>query len=630
MAGMAIGQRRCCHFGSKIFRAHLQPGVWWHMLLGRHILETGNLIIDHSIFTWTAATPHSTYNAWIAEILLYLVYSKTGSMGLIALRYGAYSGFFVLATYFAIQRGVATNPLAWIIIILGTVLSFAAMYVQPELFSFVFMFVLVWLYFFIRGIGVRAWALCYFFPLIIVLWVNAHGAFVLSALFFMAIGLGEICNVAFSSTKAMPTQLRIHLFLALALCLPALLVNPYGYALPLDLISGNFYSISELKMFSQTIMAYLPTFLANAPPDYALDYLLLAMVVYVFLLWQLLKTKQIDWVVIFAFLAYSFLFVQFGRATYPLAPVFVFSSLELLATKTGSWAWPRAKYSRIVIALFSAACICLIAWRVINTTICAGNLWTDPLIATMFPIEEADYIGQLPQVKKLGNTYDEGGYLLYRLWPATQVMIDSRYFPFKPWFEQYMRFENGQDIPKFISEHQADIWFVPHNKDSLMQWFSLNKAHAWTPVFFSPAGAVFAPITGAKQELKYSSNIEYIASFAALKYVFDSSIMLKNLALAARIQVHTAALAASRPSCNRYYILSHEMLEAVIGFRAFWSGDYATAAAHLSKGGYFIHPLDVAITALKLLAKHAWDSNDYASARMRAMGSVSLGSHRRS
>ena len=157
-----------------------------------------------------------------------------------------------------------------------------------------------------------------------------------------------------------------------------------------------------------------------------------------------------------------------------------------------------------------------------------------------------------------------------------------------------------------------------------MQWFSLNKAHAWTPVFFGPAGVVFAPITGAKQELKYSSNIEYIASFAALKYVFDSSIMLKNLALAARIQVHTAALAASRPSCNRYYILSHEMLEAVIGFRAFWSGDYATAAAHLSKGGYFIHPLDVAVTALKVLAQRAWDSNDYAAARMRAIEALIL------
>ena len=399
------------------------------MLLGRHILETGNLSVDHAIFTWTPALSHSSYNAWIAEVLLYLVYMKLGPTGLIFLRYLAHGSFFALAVYFAIQRGVAINPLAWIIIILGTVLSFAAMYVQPELFSFVFMFVLVWLYFFIRGIGVRAWALCYLFPLIIVLWVNTHGAFVLSALFFMAIGLGEICNVAFSSTKAMPVQLRVHFFLALALCLPALLINPYGYELPLDIIHDGITHTSGLNTLSHSIIAFLPTFLANAPPDYALDYLLLAMVIYVFLLWQLLKTKQIDWVVIFAFLAYSFLFVQFGRATYPLAPVFVFSSLELLATKTGSWAWPRAKYSRIVVALFSAACICLVAWRVINVAICAGNLWTDPLIATMFPVDEADYIRQLPQVKKLGNTYGEGGYLLYRLWPTTKVMVARAIFP---------------------------------------------------------------------------------------------------------------------------------------------------------------------------------------------------------
>ena len=85
--------------------------IWWQMVFGQHMLATGNLIIDHSIFTWTPAIPHSTYNAWIAEIFLYLLYAKMGPIGLIVLRYLAFGGFFALAAYFAIQRGVAIHPL---------------------------------------------------------------------------------------------------------------------------------------------------------------------------------------------------------------------------------------------------------------------------------------------------------------------------------------------------------------------------------------------------------------------------------------------------------------------------------------------------------------------------------------
>ena len=297
----------------------ISPDIWWHMTIGRHIWETGNIIVDHSIFTWTAANSYSSYNNWIAEVVLYLVYAKIGPMGLIVLRYLTFGGFFTLAAYFAIQRGVATNPLTWIIIILGSVLSFAAMLVQPELFSVVLMFITVWLYFFIRYAGVRAWPLCYLFPLILIVWVNSHGGFVLSALFFISVAVGEVLNAGFGLAKAMPIKLRMHFFLALALCLPALLVNPYGYALPLDILSGNFVSTAEMKLYSKIFPPYTPTYLSNSPPSYALDYLLIAMVIYSFLLWQALKNGQIDWVIILPFLAYSFVFVQFERFTYPLA-----------------------------------------------------------------------------------------------------------------------------------------------------------------------------------------------------------------------------------------------------------------------------------------------------------------------
>ena len=164
------------------------------MAIGRHILTTGQLVVNHAVFTWTTATPYHLYNAWIAEILLYLLYAKLGSIGLLAFRYFVHGSFLALAIYFAIRRRVWINPLAWVIITIGIVLSFYALFIQPEVFSFVFMFITVFIYFIIRDIGIRAWAWCYLFPVITLLWVNSHGAFVLGVIFFLFVGSGELLN----------------------------------------------------------------------------------------------------------------------------------------------------------------------------------------------------------------------------------------------------------------------------------------------------------------------------------------------------------------------------------------------------------------------------------------------------
>ena len=392
--------------------------LWWHMAIGRHILDTGQLVVNHAIFTWTLTTAYFTYNTWIADCLLYLIYYHTGSIGIFTLKCFAYIGFFALAVYFALRGEHRLNPLIWVIISLGMVLAFVAQIAPLELFSFVFMYITVFVYFFIRAIGAKAWAICYLFPIIAILWVNSHGAFILSAAFFLSISCGEILNIWFGSPKALPAPLRIHFFIALALCLPALLLNPYGYELPLNIISGKFYSTSELETFAHAIGGWEPTSAHNVPPYYAIDYLLAAMAIYVILIWQPLQYKHVDWVAMLAFLAYSFLYVKFTRATYFLAPVFVFISLDLLTYQENRWIWPQALIPKLMIAVLCVLSVGIIDWRGVDAARCADKLWTGSMATSMLPVEEAEYIRQVPKLKKLGNTYNESGYFLYQLWPT--------------------------------------------------------------------------------------------------------------------------------------------------------------------------------------------------------------------
>ncbi|MCP3908058.1 MAG: hypothetical protein GY712_08575, partial [Oceanicoccus sp.] len=320
--------------------------LWWHMALGRHILDSGSLIIDHAQFSWTPATSYHVYNSWLTDIILYRVNEWLGTGGLIALRFLVYFGIVMLAWRHAARLGIAGNPLSWLIILISLTVIWVANEIKPELFSLGFMSIVVWLYYHMRTQGNQAWRLPYLYPFLLVLWINMHGAFFIASLFFACVVAGELLNARFSPDQAMPKKLRKHFLIALGLCIPALLLNPFTYELPLE-IMGTLLK-NEVAGYSR-ISAYLPTFIFNFPPHYMLDYLIAAMVLFVFLLWQKLKLRQTDWVVILSFVAYCILFIQMGRTTAYLAPVFLFAALDLLAEKERSWAWPVSLSGQILL-----------------------------------------------------------------------------------------------------------------------------------------------------------------------------------------------------------------------------------------------------------------------------------------
>ncbi|HIE54893.1 MAG TPA: hypothetical protein EYP90_06905, partial [Chromatiaceae bacterium] len=246
--------------------------VWWHMLLGKQILGTGSLIPDHSIYTWMPADAYGVYNAWLAEVLLYITHQSGGNMGLLLIRYSIYSLFFLLAAGYAYQRRIFPHPLAWLIILVGLMISAPAFTVKPGLFTLGFMALTVWLYFTIRHSRNNAAWMPYLFPVILILWENSHGAFFIVALFFVAIIAGEILNVFFSPSQALPSNVRKHLFISLGLCIPALFINPFGYELPLHILN----TVLGLAPPPDTrTKEFWPTFMFNDPPYYMLDYMIL-------------------------------------------------------------------------------------------------------------------------------------------------------------------------------------------------------------------------------------------------------------------------------------------------------------------------------------------------------------------
>jgi hypothetical protein len=379
--------------------------LWWHIALGRQVLDSGSLIPDHSIYTWTPASAYHAYNSWLSDIILYFIDKLLGTAGLLLLRYCVFFAILLLAVYFAVKRHLNYHPLTWVIVLLGVSLGGISTLIKPELFSMCFMTLVVWLYYHIRSIGDRGWWLSYLFPLILIVWVNMHGAFFISSLFFLSTIVGEFLNLAFSPSQAMSVRLRKHYFVSMLLCIPALVVNPYGIDLPLSII--NSLANNSAQDFSY-INAYQPSFVLNKAPHYILDYLLLAMVVFVVLLWQKLKLRRTDWVVILSFVIFSMLFTQMIRTTYFLAPVFIFSSLDLLGTRTDSTLWPKKSVAKHIITIVSVVIVAIMSWRIIYY---GKMVITDPVdwfksiqfVGDRFPQAEANYISSHLKGRRVGN-----------------------------------------------------------------------------------------------------------------------------------------------------------------------------------------------------------------------------------
>src|SRR6266849_2562756 len=76
--------------------AILDPDFWWHIRIGRWMVENGHLPTKY-IFTYTAPSHVWTDHEYLTEMLMWLVYSKAGALG-IGLAFGAitYAGFYLM------------------------------------------------------------------------------------------------------------------------------------------------------------------------------------------------------------------------------------------------------------------------------------------------------------------------------------------------------------------------------------------------------------------------------------------------------------------------------------------------------------------------------------------------------
>ncbi|MCG8346229.1 MAG: hypothetical protein MI924_00430, partial [Chloroflexales bacterium] len=191
----------------RVFLTPVPPhDFWWHMAMGRLIFETGAIpTVDSFSFTQSGELFYN--QGWLAQIVMYLVY-RIGSVPLLVFM----QAIVLVLTYglllrLCIRRSGAVRLSAGLLLMTTMPLSFDNWNIRPQSYAFLlfvaFVYVLTawrenWNQ---RAEGNRKsstqrvsviwrWRL-WMAPLLMILWVNIHGSFVLGGVLIALTFLGE-------------------------------------------------------------------------------------------------------------------------------------------------------------------------------------------------------------------------------------------------------------------------------------------------------------------------------------------------------------------------------------------------------------------------------------------------------
>ncbi|TME56387.1 MAG: hypothetical protein E6I58_08140 [Chloroflexi bacterium] len=379
------------------------PDFWWHIRIGQWMVENGRLP-STDIFTYTAQTHVWTDHEYLTEALMWLIYSKVGAIGI-----SIFFGLITYAGFYLMYRQVRRQP--FVIVALGLALGAVAgapiWGPRAQMITFALTCLeLYWLQGYLSG---RSRSL-QFFPLVMVLWANLHGGWVIG---FVWLGVSLAAELIGWVWEPSNPAHRAHVrFLAIitAASAVAVLATPHGFSLilyPFQTVASDAQQRLIVEWFS---------------PDFHQFYLrpFELMVLLLVAGFALRRPSLYEVLLSLAGLALALQSVR-NLALFVAAatPVLVNSYSEYWNEVSKARGWKLTLPSQPIFAVVTA--VVLLAIVLTTLVHIAGE--TSPshqqtLTATTYPVGAADWLAAHPDVgTRMYNQYGWGGYLAYRFYP---------------------------------------------------------------------------------------------------------------------------------------------------------------------------------------------------------------------
>jgi hypothetical protein len=438
---------------------------WWHMATGRLIVQSGSIPTVDSFSYMQAGEPF--YNqGWLAQVLMYTLHSLGGvplvllfQAAVILLAYG-------LLLWLSIRRSGSVR-LAVALLLLTLPLSFDNWNVRPQsyalpLFALFLVILTDWrlrgMPQHSRGLGDKLWLL----PLLMIVWVNTHGSFVLGgglmALTFVGVGAqhwlsdrqARRAGDAEAGQPAARPSLRA-LFLWGVVTAAAMLVNPRGIG-----VIGYVFNLLGTSAVTGLVEEWAPPVTRN--PTGAVFFLFVIVLVAV-LVYARQRPDPIDML-----LAGVFFWLALGAErniiwfVMLVTPLLIMQAATLQPQRDSQPARRAAQgvpaMNAILIGMLALLLLLALPWI-------KPHLGLPPQIGTLLaaetPVQAVEFIQADPQrPERLYHTMAAGSYLIWAA-PEQPVFIDTRIelYPLKQW-QDYITLNAGEDVPRLIELYEFD------------------------------------------------------------------------------------------------------------------------------------------------------------------------------
>jgi len=381
---------------------------WWHLATGKYIAEHRALPVPDP-FAYTTARAGTAYlgeertryfnltHEWLAQALFYSIYRLAGCGGIVMFRAVALAAFCAVVGLVSWRRCGGFYRAVLAAFASGAVVASGFTTDRPFLLTFLFLALTVAI------LESRRWM--WALPPLFLLWANCHGGYFLG---WMVLG-AYVVEVVLPFRVATPLSFRAATpssFRAATVRERSLLI-PGTVAFLASCLNPNGFRIAQILFFYRSsfmqskLLEWVPP--ALWPPT---AFSLLLFGAAATMLWGWRRVRLADWLLFAAFAAAALAAQRNTILIGFMAPILIATYLP--------WK-PLAHWA-----------IAALVVGVLISGIARGRFFELRAADWKYPSGAADFLLAHEITQPMFNTYEYGGYLMWRLWPQQRVFIDGR------------------------------------------------------------------------------------------------------------------------------------------------------------------------------------------------------------
>ena len=388
-----------------------------HILTGRLILQTQR-VFTTDIFSFRTVSYPSIPHEWFSQVLFAGTYDRFGLDGIIMV-----TALVIMLTGYIVYSQALRRSTSLFASLIFTILAISAIqiHVLPRPHIFTYVLTAIWITLLERIDHHRRhtwWTL----PLVMIVWVNVHGMFVIGILIWGIYMAGDFLDhpsrAWFSSTKAR------NLMVGGVLSVATTFFSPSGPAIwkAIAALGSNGYITSKIPEYQSANF--------HLPETWPFIIILLLVII-----GFARTTQSLSWIYTLVVAAFTGLALYSSR----MIPIFAIVVAPIAAELAAHWIRNEFPRSRFLVTEKNIYTINLssngLVWILI-TILTVGMLFNankpiDPnnqgnkFDERFFPVEATKWLQDHPQRGRMFNEFDWGGYLLLNLWPDQEVFMDG-------------------------------------------------------------------------------------------------------------------------------------------------------------------------------------------------------------